>query len=289
MSAIDLTVELIISFLEYLEKDRHNTPRTRNSRLATFKSFGKMIRLLYPEHREIADKLLHLPLKRTQKPLIGFLTHEEINEVFNKVNLKEKEGFRDYTLLHILYDSGARASEIATLKIDDFDPHRKTLALLGKGNRYRLLELWSRTVELVNLYLTKYRSTPKPLFRYQLFINQRGTAFTRHGIYGLCKKYLSLALSPKRIKELNPAHSFRHTCAVHMLLNGSPITDIKNRLGHAQIQSTMTYLNLSLSRKKEIQKRFIEYTQSTLETDAKITEFLDWENKEETLAWLDNL
>jgi site-specific recombinase XerD len=248
-----------------------------------------MIRLIYPEHREIAEKLLHLPPKRTQKPLIGFLTHEEIHEVFNKVNLKRKEGFRDYTLLHILYDSGARASEIAALKIDDFDPHRKTLALLGKGNRYRLIELWPRTVELVNLYLTKYRATPQVLFRYQLFINQRGTAFTRHGIYGLCKKYLSRALSPKRMRELNPAHSFRHTCAVHMLLNGSPITDIKNRLGHAELQSTMTYLNLSLSRKKEIQKRFIKYTQSTLETDAKITEFLDWENKEHTLAWLDNL
>ncbi|MGA1825300.1 MAG: tyrosine-type recombinase/integrase [bacterium] len=284
-----LTIDLIISFLEYLERERNNIPQTRNSRLATFKSFARMILLIYPEHRKVGERLLHLPKKRSQKPLIGFLTHEEISEVFKKVDLKTKEGFRDYTILHLLYDSGARASEIASLRIDNFDPLRKTITLLGKGNRYRLIELWPITVELLNRYLANYRVTPYALSRYHLFINQRGTAFTRHGIYRLCKKYLTRALLPKRMKELNPAHSFRHTCAVHMLLNGSPITDIKNRLGHAEIQSTMVYLNLSLSRKKEIQKKFMEYTQSTLKHDAKITEFLDWENKEETLVWLDSL
>ena len=74
-----------------------------------------------------------------------------------------------------------------------------------------------------------------------------------------------------------------------MLLNGSCLTDIQNRLGHEQLQSTMIYLRLELSRKREVQKKFIKYTQSILPDDPKIEELLDWENKEKILAWLDSL
>jgi hypothetical protein len=74
-----------------------------------------------------------------------------------------------------------------------------------------------------------------------------------------------------------------------MLLDGSSITDIRNRLGHEDIQSTMVYLHLDLSRKRDVHKRFMKYTQSLLDCDPKITEFLDWENKEDILAWLDRL
>lgn len=91
------------------------------------------------------------------------------------------------------------------------------------------------------------------------------------------------------MKELSPVHSFRHSCAVNMLLNGESVTNIRNRLGHDALQSTMGYLHLNLSRKREVQKKFIEYTQSVLDGDPKITELLDDENKEETLAWLDSL
>jgi len=284
-----LSPDLILAFLDYLESDRDNTARTRNHRLAALKSLAKMIRFMYPEKRELADRILGIPQKRMQKQLIGFLYHDEILKVFETVDLKKKEGFRDYTILHLLYDSGARASEIATLKLDDFDPHTKTLAILGKGNRYRQIELWPKTAQLIEVYIAKYRVTPNPLYRYRLFINQRGKEFTRHGIYRICKKHLFSALSPKRLKHINPAHSFRHSCAVRMLLCGDPISDIKNRLGHENVQSTMVYIHLDLSRKRQIQKRFIEYTQSNLSDDLKIEELIDWENKEEILAWLDSL
>lgn len=284
-----LSPSLILAFLDHLETQRHNTAQTRNMRLATLKSFVKMIRMMYPQYKEIAQRLLNLPQKRTQKPMIGYLSHMEMLKVFDAVNLKTNEGFRDYTLLQLLYDSGARASEITTLKINDFDPHRRSLAILGKGNRYRLIELWPRTVQLLNLYLSKYRLTPRLVYRECLFINQRGQSLTRHGIYWLCKKYLSAALHPKRMKELNPAHSFRHSCTVNMLLQGFSITDIRNRLGHENIQSTMAYTHLDLSRKQDVQKKFIKYTQSILTSDPKIEELLDWENKESTLTWLDSL
>ncbi len=280
---------LIMVFLDHLETERHNKAVTRNLRLAACQSLAKMIRILYPEHRHIADRLLLIPRKRAQKKLIGFLSPEEALQVFAAVDLKRKEGFRDYTILHLLYDSGARASEITTLNLDYFDIHKGTLAILGKGNRYRLMEIWPKTAQLVHEYIVKYRSNPKPGYTDRLFINQRSEEFTRHGIYRLCKKYLCLALPPHRIKNLHPAHSFRHSCAMNMLAAGDALTDIKNRLGHENIQSTMTYLQLNLTRKREVQKRFVEYMQTILPNDQKIEELVDWQNKQETLDWLDSL
>ena len=284
-----LAINLIIDFLDHLETERHNKVITRNLRLAALKSLAKMIRILAPEHRDIAERLLVLPQKRAQKKLIGFLSADEILKVFDVVDLKRKEGLRDYTILHLLFDSGARASEIATLNLDYFDPQKKTLAILGKGNRYRLIDLWPKTVQLLKEYIAKYRVKPKPGYSARLFINQRGEEFTRHGVYSLCKKYLHLALPPNRNKALHTVHSFRHSCAMNMLAAGDALTDIKNRLGHENIQSTMTYLQLNLSRKREVQKRLVEYTQALLPNDQKIEELIDWQNRKETLAWLDSL
>ncbi|MBC2695936.1 MAG: tyrosine-type recombinase/integrase [Desulfobacteraceae bacterium] len=162
----------------------------------------KMIRLMYPEYRETAELMLNIPQKRYRKRLIDYLTPDEILKVFQSVDLTEKQGFRDYAILHLLYDSGARASEIATLDIDYFDPEKRTLAILGKGNRYRLIQLWPKTTELIVCYIKKYRAKPKPLYTDRLFINQRGEEFTRHGIYRICKKYLTLSVSAKRLKDL---------------------------------------------------------------------------------------
>ena len=284
-----LSSDLILAFLDYLESDRGNAGTTRNQRLAALKSLAKMIRFMYPENRDVAERILSIPQKRTQRKLIGFLYPDEILKVFHSVDLTKKNGFRDYTILHLLDDSGARASEITTLNLDYFNAQQKTLAILGKGNRFRLLELSPKTTELIKLYTAKYRTKPKPLYQHRLFINQRGKEFTRHGIYRICRKYLFMALSPKRLKNINPVHSLRHSCAVAMLSRGKSLSDIKNRLGHENVQSTMVYLHMDLTHKRAVQKQFIEYTQSNLSHDPKIEELIDWENKKDILEWLDSL
>ena len=284
-----LTPDLILAFLDHLESERKNTARTRNLRLATLKSLAKMILFMYPEKRKIAERIINIPQKRTQKQLIGFLYQEEILKTLDAVGLKKKLGIRDYTLLHLLDDSGARASEVATLKIDYFDPQQETLAILGKANRYRQIKLRPKTAQLIALYIRKYRVNPKPLYRDRLFINQRGEGLTRYGIYRICKKYLSIVLPPKRLKQINPVHSFRHSCAVNMLLSGSSLSEIKNHLGHENVESTMVYLHMDLTRRRQIQNKFIEHTRSVIAQDAKIDELIDWENKEDIMTWLDSL
>jgi len=285
----ELAFELLYAFLNHLEGDRNNSARTRNSRLAALKSLAKMIRLLYPEHRKIAEMILAVPQKRCQKPLMGFLGHDEMLKVFAAVELKKRDGFRDYTLLHLLYDTGARASEAAALKLPDFDPGKKTLAILGKGSRYRLVPLWPKTTQLLSRYIKRYRPTPKVLHKDALFLNQRREAITRHGVYRICRNYLRKSIEAKQLRHINPAHGFRHSCAVNMLLTGASLTDIKNHLGHEKLESTMVYLHLNLQKKKEVQKRFIEYTRASISDDPVLNELLVWENKEEILRWLDTL
>jgi integrase/recombinase XerD len=284
-----LSPELILAFLDDLEQDRKNIAKTRNHRLAALKSFTKMIRFMYPEKWELADRILNIPQKRTQKALVGFLYEEEILKVFQAVDLKKKDGLRDYVLLHLLYDSGARASEVAMLKLDYLNAQEETLAICGKGNRYRIIRLELKTVQLLQLYIKKYRVTPKPPYRDYLFISQRGEALTRHGIYRICRKYLEKALSKKRLRNINPVHSFRHSCAVRMLYRGESVSDIQNHLGHDNAQSSTLYLHLDLKRKRQAQDRFVQHMQSVLVDDHRIDELLQTENKGDLMAWLDSL
>jgi integrase/recombinase XerD len=284
-----LSPRLILAFLQSLEADRHNTARSRNQRLAVVKSLAKMIRFMYPDKVRLAESILAIPQKRSPRKLIGFLYPQEIGRILQNVNLTRKDGFRDYTLLHLLYDSGARAAEIADLRLDYFDHHNRTLAILGKGSRYRQIELLPKTSGLIHQYIVKYRRAPNVFGKEYLFVNQRQAALTRHGINRLCKKYLCRTLSPKRLALINPAHSFRHSCAIRMLAEGRPISDIKNRLGHENVQSTMVYLQLELGQKAKLQQKYLMFTQQHLMDDPKIDELIQWDRKKDILQWLDSL
>jgi site-specific recombinase XerD len=284
-----LTQDVILAFLDYLENQRNNIARTRNLRLVAIKSFSKMIRLFYPDQSDLVEQIMKIPEKKTQKQIIGFLYPDEMLKVFESVDLRKREGFRNYTILHLLYDSGARASEIANLNLDYFDAKHKTLGILGKGNRYRLIQICTKTVQLMRLYIIKYRIIPKPLYKHYLFVNQRGEKFSRHGINRICKKYLTLALPEEKVKILNPVSSFRHSCAVDMLCSGKSPDEIKYRLGHQNINSTMVYLHLDLNRPRKLQEKMIEYCQSILPQDPKIEDLIDWQNKKKILSWLDSL
>ena len=213
------------------------------------------------------------------------MSHDEALAVFDSVNLKRKQGFRDYTILHLLYDSGARAHEIAGLSVDDFDPGEMRVGILGKGGRFRIVQIWPRTADMIVRYLKKHREKPLPAFKNRLFVNQRGQGLTRSGVYRICQKYLKMALPENRLKDLNAAHCFRHSCAVYMLTDGKDVSEIKNHLGHEYINSTMICLRLDLSRRRKVQKRFVKYTETILKNDPKIDELIDWENKDGSFSY----
>ncbi len=203
----DLSTDFIIDFLDHLENVAGNKIVTRNNRLAAIRSMARMILLMAPEDRETGERILNIPSKRFPKPLFGFLSHDEALAVFNSVDLKRKQGFRDYTILHLLYDSAARAHEIAGLCVDDFDPNEMRVGILGKGNRFRIVQIWPRTADLIVRYIEDHRKKPMPVFKNRLFVNQRGQGLTRSGIYRICQKYLKKTLPENRLKNLNAFYS----------------------------------------------------------------------------------
>ncbi len=283
------STELVLDFLDHIEAKRNNSARTRNHRLAVLKSFAKMIRFMHPEKKMLMERIIHIPQKRTQRKLIGFLYPEEIHDVLKSVDIRKDQGFRDYTILKLLYESGARASEITNLNLDYFEPNKKNLAILGKGNRFRQIELSPLMIRLLKIYIIAFRKKPKSQYENRLFISKHGRELTRHGIYRLCEKYLRKALPPKRLQNINPVHSFRHSCAVAMLASGNSVADIRNHLGHENIQSSMVYLQLDLNRRKKIQKKFTEHTQALLNHSAEIEELINQKEKEDIMDWLDDL
>ncbi len=91
------------------------------------------------------------------------------------------------------------------------------------------------------------------------------------------------------MKVLNPVHSFRHSCAIAMLASGCSVTDIKNYLGHEDVQSSMVYLQMDLPQRKKIQERFTAYTQTVLSRNAEIEALIDKDDEDDIMTWLDSL
>ncbi|KPA18419.1 integrase family protein [Candidatus Magnetomorum sp. HK-1] len=285
----EIDPEVIISFLEYLENERENCIKTRNNRLATLKSFAKMILLYYPEHKQTADRILNIPKKRAQKKLVEALYPHEVKHIFSEVDLKKNTGFRDISILKLLYDSGARASEIAQLNIENIDFNNNMIQILGKGNCFRVVYINPDTTKVIENYIKNCRPTPDPIYKAHLFINKRGKALTRHGIYKLCKKHIQKALPNKKMQGINPVHTFRHSCAVRMLIEGASITDIKNHLGHVNLKSTMIYLEIDISKKRQIQENYNINAISNIETNPELDELINWKEKDKLMEWFDSL
>ena len=187
-------------------------------------------------------------------------------------------------ILTFLYNTGARAQEVADARGAWFDFPNRTVAILGKGNKQRFTPLWPATVRLLELYRKSHRRKPHATAADRFFINQRAGAFTRFGVRALVKKYIALAartclsLASKRLST----HSLRHTTACHLLESGVEPNVIKSWLGHASIQSTSRYLDTDLNYKRRILERFgpPDYVASSTQskTGGSAGQILDWLN-----------
>jgi site-specific recombinase XerD len=284
-SVEDLYVEqinesLVLDCLDYLENKRSCTPRTRNARLAAIRSlFGYIA-------REEPSLLLHcqtirtIPLKRTQHKTVGYLEENEMQALFNSVNIDSRNGARDNALLLLLYNTGARVSEIVNLKLSDIRVEGAAqVNLLGKGNKYRDCPLWPETVEALKNYLMR-RKAKDPSTQH-LFLNANGSPITRFGvrhIIGKCAATAQIKCPSITRKYFNP-HTIRHTTAMHLLRSGNDINMVSYWLGHASINTTHVYVEIDMKMK-------LKMLQNTNAPNVKKS--LPWQNPG-VLEWLKTL
>ena len=258
MTLADITPDLIIAFLDHLERQRHNSVRSRNARLAALRSFLK-----FAAHRDVSslqviERALGVPVKRFERPMFGHLSREEMLAVIGAPD-GTWTGQRDHVLFLLLYNVGARVSEITGVKVGDvvLDEVAACVHLLGKGRKQRSVPLWRSTVKSIRAWL---KLNPQFDATSALLPNRDGNAMSRSNVI----KRLALAVQvaaetyPNLAKRRISPHSIRHTTAMHLLQAGVDISVIALWLGHESPETTHQYVEADLAMKERALARLQE-------------------------------
>ena len=248
-----LTPALIMDFLDHLETTRHCKARSRNQRLTAVHSFFRYVHVEKPEYAVQCQRILAIPHKRHQHPLIEHLVPDDLAAILAQPDLKAKQGRRDAVLLSLLYDTGARVQELIDLSVRDIRLDAPAqVRLTGKGRKTRCVPLMKATVVLLKRYLQEQDLVlpdvgPEPVFR-----NREGKRLSRSGIRYIFLKYVERARAsrPALGIQISP-HTLRHTKAMHLLQAGNPLVVIRNILGHSYVQTTEIYARADMEMKRK--------------------------------------
>lgn len=239
---LDFNRDNIGKFLEHMES-KGCTVSTRNQKLMALRSFVSYCALIEPIYQNTYSELAKFPLKKEGKKKMDFLTITEYETFLKCIDISTSTGFRHFTIINVLYETGARAQELADLKVEDIDFGKiNSIRLMGKGNKFRIVYICDRCADIIRKYQEKFDRYSGPLF-----INGQGKPLTRFGLEYIVEKYFKLAKEAEpslAVKRITP-HSLRHTKACHFLDAGTPLPIIQRFLGHASIQTTEIYLDVT--------------------------------------------
>jgi site-specific recombinase XerD len=251
LSLADLDAPTVLAFLDHLEAERGNGPRTRNARLAALRSFVQYAASRDPTAWPLARRVLAIPAKRYSKPLLGHLTREEMQAVLDAPDATTWAGKRDRVLLAVMYNTGARVSEAVGLRRGDLtDADARSLRIRGKGRKERVVPLWKQTAAALAAWSRRLDDRPDG----PLFPNARGGPLSRSGFedrLALAVETAAESCPGLRSKSVSP-HTIRHTTAMHLLQSGVDLTVIALWLGHESPESTHQYVEADLKMKEEV-------------------------------------
>lgn len=272
-----LNRNLASDFLNWLEVQRKVSVTTRNQRLAAMKAFAHYVQYRNPEYLENCTDIIAMRPKKHEKPVIPFLTEEELKALLAQPDPSTRHGLRDLTLLSLLYDSGARVQEITDLKLKDIRlTNPAMVTLTGKGRKARQVPLMKETCKLLDAYIRNFNLNSEPLTS-PLFFNQKGQALSRYGITYILKKYVSQAELDSDTRKISP-HVLRHTKAMHLLRAGVNMIYIRDFLGHVNISTTEVYARIDAKMKRKVfEEKVPNFTPNTT---------MPWEEDKDLLQWL---
>jgi len=250
----DWNSKQLAQFLDYLEKERGGQARTRNTRLAAIRTFMRYVAQEEPSALELTQRALAIPMKRFDRPLLGHLSRPELEAILGAIDLTSRSGRRDHLLLSLLYNTGARVSEILALQRQDVREQPSNLIEInGKGRKRRSLPVWKSLAKALKMHLASLPPDPTTF----VFTNRFGQRLSRSG----AQKRLGLAVRGAipvcpslRGRRISP-HTLRHTTAMHLLQSKVDITIIALLLGHATPATTHQYVELDLQMKEQSLKR----------------------------------
>lgn len=268
LSFTDIDDIVIEDFLNYLESVRNNSISTRNQRLAAIHAFYRYLQRRELSCFDLCSRILSIPNKKAPTKTLSYFSTEEVTILINLPNTRTKDGFRDYVLLLFMYETAARAQEIADLRKKQLflDHDSSHVILIGKGNKERRVPL----SEDLSKVLKKYIKTFKIDSDDWVFKNKWNDQLTTKGIEYILKKYIqkSKKIYPEKFNESYSNHSMRHTRAMHLLEAGVNLIYIRDILGHTSVVTTEIYAKtnpkvkeqqiLEHSRKLNMKERYSE-------------------------------
>jgi len=247
LQALDAPV--VGAFLEHLEKERGNSPRTRNTRLAAVHAFFRYAALYEPGASALIQRVLAIPSKRFEHTPIAFLTHEEIEALVAAPDTDTWLGRRDRTLLLLTVQTGLRVSELIGLCCQDVVlGHGAHVRCLGKGRKARCTPLREDAVKALSAWLEEHRGQPAD----PLFPNRGGGPLSHDSIEHLVGKYATIARQrcPSLEKKHITPHVLRHSTAMELLQHGVDPAVIALWLGHESVETTQIYLHADMKMKE---------------------------------------
>lgn len=246
----DVDAPLVAAFLDHLERDRRNSVRTRNNRLAAIRSLFSWAALRHPEHAASIQRVLAIPTKRSERNLVTFLTEDEVDALLTACDRSTWTGRRDHAMALLAVQTGLRVSELISLTCDDVvlgvGAH---VHCIGKGRKERRTPLVPSTVRVLRVWLAERSGSPSD----PLFPTVTGKNLSRDAIEHRIAHYVAIAgtsCPSIRTKHVT-THTLRHTAAMRLLLSGVDITVIALWLGHEQVSTTNIYLHADMSQKEQ--------------------------------------
>lgn len=234
----EVTREHIAAYLLEMREAQAYRPTTIARKLATLKAFFRYLRSI---GLIALDPLEHFESPRVQKAPPRTLNQEQVASLFQQIDIAQPVGRRDLAMLHLLYATGMRVSELVSLDVSDFRPEQAMVICPGQRGRSkheRALPLSENAFEAVQHYLNEVRPamTTRHPEEQALFLNHHGERLTRQGFWLIIKGYARQA----GITDITP-HRLRHSFAVLMLSEGMELRSVQELLGHAHISTTQVY------------------------------------------------
>lgn len=279
----DLSESCVRNFLCTLGDKRRCCASTRNQRLAGIRSLARFIAMQAPEYTEWFGSLKSIPQRKRSASLISYLEKDEMDALLAAPDATSHQGWRDHIVLLFLYNTGARADEVASVRIGDLNLNQSTggghssVAIHGKGNRLRHCPIWPETARLLQ-QLTADRVSDEALF-----INRKHQPLTRYGIYDIVVRNTAVAARyvPSLAKKRVSPHTIRHTTATHLLRAGVDINTIRAWLGHVSLSTTLIYTEVDIQMKAQALRM--------CEPEQKEKLLKPWREQQDIMAFLESL
>ncbi len=246
--------DAVVMLLRFIARRRGCGIATRNVRLAAIHTLARFLAGRHADRLGTWQAIIALPFKRgaPQRPP-EHLAAEGVKALLDAIDRNTASGERDFALLTLMFNTGARVQEVLDLRLQDvrLDPPQQ-VRLKGKGNKVRVCPIWPRTAQLLGDLVRRRSNDHTDLADTPLFVNQRGEPLSRFGVRYVLRKYaVRSGVTTAASQKLPHPHTLRHTTAVHLLKAGLDFATISQWLGHASLNTTMRYARSDLDLKRQ--------------------------------------